>query len=190
MPAYPASTSSCCSQTCPDPVVVNIPGPQGLAGSDGSTGSNGTDAFSFLTSGFAMPAELGTVTAVVTTTAWMAVGQIVFIPVAGYMRVNTIIDGQHVSLVNLEDTPNAAYSGNAAPTTAIANGSIVTPGGVQGPAPGGSGTGAIIGVGSPEGAQLANPGQAYLDVTNPAAPSLWYKTSGVGTKTGWVQLIA
>jgi hypothetical protein len=49
---------------------------------------------------------------------------------------------------------------------------------------GGSGTGNLSGVGSPEGVQAAEPGTLYVD-TSTSPPSLWAKATGSGT-TGWV----
>lgn len=51
---------------------------------------------------------------------------------------------------------------------------------------GGAGTG-LAGAGSPQGVQVGNPGQTYIDTT---AHSFWVKETGVGTNTGWTQLIA
>ncbi len=50
---------------------------------------------------------------------------------------------------------------------------------------GGGGGGGLSGSGSPQGAQVASPGQTYWDT---AGQSLWVKNTGVGN-TGWVQLI-
>lgn len=52
---------------------------------------------------------------------------------------------------------------------------------------GGGGSSNIVGSGSPEGAETADPGVMYLDED---INSLWMKKTGTGTTTGWVQLIA
>lgn len=51
---------------------------------------------------------------------------------------------------------------------------------------GGGGGGGLVGSGSPEGVETAEPGVTYLDVD---ADSFWVKESGSGN-TGWLQLIA
>lgn len=80
-----------------------------------------------------MPAELATVTIAVGQSGWAAVGQVVFVLAAGYVQVTAVPTTNSITIKNLKDTPNLAYMGNAAPTTVIASGSMVTPGGVQGP---------------------------------------------------------
>lgn len=59
---------------------------------------------------------------------------------------------------------------------------------IRGISAGGGGTGGagIVGTGSPEGAETAEPGTIYFDS---AGDSLWVKESGSGD-TGWIQLIA
>jgi len=49
---------------------------------------------------------------------------------------------------------------------------------------GGTGSGGLSGVGSPEGVVTANPGTTYLDDSG----GFWAKFSGTGN-TGWLQLI-
>lgn len=97
-------------------------GPDGPVGSQGADGSN---AFTTTTGGFTMPAVSGTVNVSVADTAWMAVGQVVFIETAGYFLVDTIVSGLTVTLENL------GYTGNAAPTTVITAGQKVSPGGIS-----------------------------------------------------------
>lgn len=121
----------------------------------------------------------------------MATGETVYIQTAGWFQIVTIVNSLSVTIKNLKDTANSLYLGNVAPGTVIATNKIVTPSGIQGPSFGaGAGGAAIIGIGSPQGAQLASPGQFYMDNTVPATPSLWIKMSGVATNTGWIQLIA
>ena len=72
-----------------------------------------------------MPAISGTVNVSVADTAWMAVGQVLYIETAGYFEVNTIVSALTVTLENL------GYTGNAAPTTVISTGKKVSPGGIS-----------------------------------------------------------
>ena len=48
---------------------------------------------------------------------------------------------------------------------------------------GGSGT--LTGLGNPNGYVTGNPGQIYIDLSNPSSPVLYVKGSGTGN-TGWV----
>lgn len=48
----------------------------------------------------------------------------------------------------------------------------------------------LYGTGSPEGSVVGGLGMTYWDLTDPNAPSEWLKSSGAGTNTGWVQIIA
>lgn len=130
MNALPYQTS-CCTP-CDDPTTVNIPGAQGVAGADGTNGADGVNAYSFVAgAGFNMPAIAGTETVTVDTTAWMVVGQIVYVGSAGWMRVSAITDGTTVDLENIE-TAGGAYGENVAAGTAIAVGEKISPGGLQG----------------------------------------------------------
>ena len=52
---------------------------------------------------------------------------------------------------------------------------------------GSSGGGGSVGVGSPEGVVIGNPGNSYLDSST---NSFWFKETGTGTNVGWIQLIA
>lgn len=57
------------------------------------------------------------------------------------------------------------------------------PAGPAGPAGPSSG---FIGAGSPEGAQVADPGATYFNTTD---STFWVKETGTGTNTGWAQLL-
>lgn len=57
--------------------------------------------------------------------------------------------------------------------------------GIQG-VPGPAGSGGLSGDGSPEGIQVASPGQTYVDVL---VNGFWVKVTGVATANGWVQLL-
>lgn len=81
-----------------------------------------------------MPAEGGTVVAAVGSSAFAVLGQILFVQNAGELQVSAIPGPTSLTLLNLENTGTSAYLTNAAPTTVIASGSKVGPGGRQGPA--------------------------------------------------------
>lgn len=111
------------------------PGPTGLTGPTGSPGTtgptgpsgpNGASAFSTTTSAFTQPAVNSTVSVVMGNTAWMAVGAVVVVATGGYYSVTSITNATTAVLQNL------GYTGNAAPTTVIASGSLATAGGLEG----------------------------------------------------------
>jgi hypothetical protein len=56
MPSQLVSSSGCCQPCDSEPVVVNIPGPQGAAGANGTNGTNGIDSFTYTTASFFVPA--------------------------------------------------------------------------------------------------------------------------------------
>ncbi|HEU4344051.1 MAG TPA: hypothetical protein VFU31_21055 [Candidatus Binatia bacterium] len=116
--------ANCCSP-CPESEVINTPGLEGDPGTDGTDGSNGANAYTFTTADFLMPAASGLETIQVVSTDWMVVGQPIFIQVAGFMRVNSIID------VNNVEVENVNFENNAAGGTNIPSGSGVSPGGEQ-----------------------------------------------------------
>lgn len=111
-----------------------VPGAAGEPGSDGADGADGVNAYTTLSAAITMPAEGATVSASVGSTAWMVVGQILYVQTAGYMEVSSITNANAVVLRNPENTAASAYSINAAPGTNIPASSKVAPGGVQGPA--------------------------------------------------------
>jgi hypothetical protein len=92
----------------------------------GLVGQAGADAFTTTTASFIQPAVSGTVTVSVGNTSWMAQGQNLYIPSAGYYSVSVVIDSTHVVLSNL------GVSGSASAGTAIAGASKVSPAGAQG----------------------------------------------------------
>lgn len=128
----PASIG-CCVEPCESPLVVNVPGPPAEPAQDGADGADGVNAYTTLTAAFVMPAEGATVSASVGNTAWMAVGQTIYVQTAGYMSVSSITNNVTVVLLNPENTAAGTYSINAAPATNIPSGSKVAPGGIQGP---------------------------------------------------------
>lgn len=120
--------------SCPEQTNVLVtPGPKGSAGIDGTDGTDGTNAYTLTTASFVMPAELSTVSVSVGSTAWMVVGQKLYVKNAGYMGVQTITDGTTVVLTNQEDTALGLYNENVAPGTTVATSSGVGAAGIQGP---------------------------------------------------------
>lgn len=114
-----------CDGASPACITGSVPIP-GVPGNPGTPGGNGVNAFTTLTAGFVVPAASGTVTIAVGSTAWMAIGQIIFIQSAGYYQVATITDLTDAVVTNLN------YTGNAVPTTSIASAQPVVPGGITG----------------------------------------------------------
>ncbi|OIN59822.1 hypothetical protein [Arsenicibacter rosenii] len=86
-------------------------------------GNTGDNAYTSLSAGFTMPAVLGTVSATVGTTAWMAAGIAVYVAGAGYMLVSSVTNATTVVLQNIN------YVGNAAAAASIASGGTVSPAG-------------------------------------------------------------
>lgn len=107
--------------------VTNIPGPTGTTGPGGS---NGVNAFSITTSSFVLPAANGTVTVLLGSSLWMAIGEPIFIS-----------DGTNQANFKVVSFPSATavvlqwlnYPGDATTGTTIAANATVTPTGLQGP---------------------------------------------------------
>jgi len=100
---------------------VSPGGLQGIAG----TGGTGRDSFTTLSANYTQPIVNGTVSINVATTAWMIVGQAIYVFAGGYYTVQSVTDISHAVAANL------GYTGNAAP------GAIVTGSGTQGVGPAG-----------------------------------------------------
>jgi len=134
MPSQLVSSSGCCQPCDSEPVVVNIPGPQGAAGANGTNGTNGIDSFSYTTAQFFVPALGSSVVVPLSGTSFLpesVAGQFfVSIQGVGYMQV-TDVTGLNVTLKN----PASGVLGipNAVPTTSIPSGSLVTLAGAIGP---------------------------------------------------------
>lgn len=134
MPSQLVSSSGCCQPCDSEPVVVNIPGPQGAAGANGTNGTNGIDSFSYTTAQFFVPALGSSVVVPLSGTSFLpesVAGQFfVSIQGVGYMQV-TDVTGLNVTLKN----PASGVLGiaNAIPTTSIPSGSLVTLAGGVGP---------------------------------------------------------
>lgn len=109
-------SGGCCAE-CGTPTTTNIPGPQGSAGHN---------AFSATTAGFTVPASGATVIINLSDSAFVVVGENLFIAGAGYYQVTAVGAGGNITVKNL------GVAGNAAPATVIASPSAVTPSGAQG----------------------------------------------------------
>jgi hypothetical protein len=99
--------------------------PSGPAGSTGPSGS-ALSAYDTLASPFTMPAAAANVTISIANTAWLAVGQVIYIASAGYFQVASISSATQASVTNLN------YPGNASSGGTIASGSKVSAGGLIG----------------------------------------------------------
>jgi hypothetical protein len=133
MPGPISITEECCQPSCDEPVSIQVPGVAGNDGDDGEDGSDGVSAFTTTTAQFTMPAEGANVSVSVGSTAWMTVGQLLFIQTAGYMEVISLTNVNTAVLKNVEVTASSAYAINAAPATVIPAASKVSPAGIQGP---------------------------------------------------------
>src|SRR5437867_2216185 len=147
-PAGPAGPTGATGDTGPmgpagaagatgDPGPTGPTGDSGAAGATGDTGPTGPagdpgapgqGAFTATTADFSQPAVGSDVSVSVASTAWMAVGETLFVQSGGYYTVSAITDATTVVLNNTGDT------GNTAPAATILNGSAVSAGGVAGPA--------------------------------------------------------
>jgi len=127
MPSQLVSSTGCCQPCDTDPVVVNVPGPQGNPGTNGTNGANGIDSFTYTTASFLVPAFGSSVVVAVDNTSFLpesVAGQFfVSVQGCGYLQV-TSVDGLLVTLQN----PLAGVLGipNAIPTTVIPLGSLIT----------------------------------------------------------------
>lgn len=101
--------------------------PAGLQGPAGAGGA-GLNAFTTLSANYSQPAVSSTVTVNVGSTAWMAVGQGIFIQGGGYYSVISISDLTHAIVTNLGGSSNAAM-GSVITGTGT---QTVTPAGIPG----------------------------------------------------------
>lgn len=116
------ATNAASGTTIPSGSMVT---PGGVKGSDSTaTGSNAYDATS---ASFVMPAAAAAVSISISNTAWVGVGQEIFIQGAGYFSVASITSPTVFSATN------SNYPGAAAPGSTIASGAKVSPAGVIGP---------------------------------------------------------
>lgn len=184
MPLLPPQ-NECCTP-CAEPITTAIPGPPGDDGAPGAAGSNGVNAYSTISS-YApspqpvVPAELGSVTVNVSSSAWMGINQIIYIAQRGYFQVTAKPTATSVTILNLEDSSTSAYATNSAPGTSLTSGLGISPGGLQGISST-SGPNLYSGTGSPEGVVTAAVGSIYTDTST---GDVYKKISGSGN-TGWV----
>jgi hypothetical protein len=111
--------------TVPSGATVSAAGPAGAAGAAGTPGA-ALSAYDALASSFVMPAAAANVTIAIANTAWMGVGQVIYIASAGYFQVASISSATQASVTNLN------YPGNASAGGTIAAGSKVSAGGLIG----------------------------------------------------------
>jgi hypothetical protein len=117
----------------------------------GISGVAGTSAYTTTTAPFTQPTAGSTVTVTVGATGWMAQGQNLFIPTAGYLSVSLVIDATHVVLTN------SGTTGNASSGTVITSGAQVSPAGSIGPIGATGPTGPAGSGGSGGGVDLQDP---------------------------------
>jgi hypothetical protein len=140
-------------------------GASGANGANGTNGTNGIDAFDSITANATQPNVGSAVTVTMVKPAWISVGQVIYVELAGYYTVNTVV-GTSVSLINL------GYPGNLAPGGTILLGASVSAAGLIGA----SGT---AGVGAP-----GIPGGDGID----GAPGEFIPPSVVSSAGGITQL--
>lgn len=102
-------------------------GTQGI-GPAGVIGSTGASAYTTTTANFTQPAALTSVSITVGSTAFLLQNQNIFIGGAGYFSVSNIVDGTHITAINL------GSPGNVTSGTVINSGAGVTIAGSTGPA--------------------------------------------------------
>ena len=128
------SSSGCCTPCDTEPVVVNIPGPQGATGAAGTNGTNGINSFCTTTASFVTPALASSVLVYVNSTDFLpesVAGQFfVSVQGLGYMQV-TSVDGLQLTLQN--PASGLLSIPNAIPTTVIPIGSLISLAGAIGP---------------------------------------------------------
>lgn len=117
-----------CGCACPNPEVVEIPGPPGENGTPGTNGTNGINAYTILTANVTVPSIGANVTASVGVSSWAGIGQTVFLSDGsdyGHFQVVSIPSSTSIELKFL------GYNGDAAPTSIIGAGGTVSPAGTQ-----------------------------------------------------------
>jgi len=113
--------TSPCVPCCTTPQTTNIPGTEGLPGLNGNPGIN---AFTATTADFVIPAINSTVTALVLSSVWMAIGELLFVSDGtkqGTFQVTALPTATSVTLKFL------GYPLDSNPGDTIASAAIVTP---------------------------------------------------------------
>lgn len=125
------SSGPCCAEDlCCDPIVTNIPGPQGEAGAAGAAGAAGVSAFTTLTAGFTMPPG-GTVSPSVSRTRAANVATIVMgvnhnlttgavVDVAGFGGAGYNLSGVTVTITSATAFTYASPGANEGVTADVA----------------------------------------------------------------------
>lgn len=116
----------CCGTRCPDPLVENIPGPQGEPGENGTNGTNGINAYTVTTDDYTQPAVDATVEIEVEDSSWATPGQDIFIEQGGYYELISKSDDTHMLVKNL------GYDANVAPGNNVPSSAGVSPAGEKG----------------------------------------------------------
>lgn len=156
--------------------IVPIPGPIGI-GTPGTPGTDGSNGWASLTAPFTMPAQLGTGSATVDHTDWMALGAPVYIETLGTFQIVGINSSTSVVLKNLQNGLGG-YDWNAPPGTIGPSSLRVMPSGFQGiPASFVSSLIQYGGIGPPvSGVTPATP-PFYEDATSFNGPYLYWLAS-------------
>lgn len=142
----PATTS--CTPCCVETQTTNVPGIEGDPGTDGTDGTDGVNAYTVTTQDFTVPAVDANVAIFVEDTAWMVVGQPIFIEGPATFQVASIVSATQFSGTFL------GAIGDVEPGATISDGAGVSPGGM--PA-------------SASTQQVFASGTAYALTTTPAA---------------------
>jgi hypothetical protein len=119
------TSQDCCSSSCNDTTVSQVPGPAGADGAPGEDGTDGHNAFTTLVLQFVQPAIAANVNIETADSAWMSVGQVIYITNGGYYQV---VD----DTFNFPQVKNLGYTGNAAPGSTVPTSSTISPGGLIG----------------------------------------------------------
>jgi hypothetical protein len=110
------SSGNCCNTTgapcdC-NTLIIGEAGPQGSQGFDGIDGTDGTDginAFTTLTNSFVQPSLNSSVTVSVANSAWIGLGQIIYISQAGYYTVIGLVSLTSITITL--NKPDLVFSG-------------------------------------------------------------------------------
>lgn len=115
--------------------------------------TQGEPGFTRLAASFVQPANNNSANVIVASTAWMAVGSVVYMETAGYYAVTAVVDPITVTLTNL------GYSVNAGSGTTIEPGGIINSAGI-------AGTTALV----------SGTGDAFFHFYQPSASNSWLIT--------------